>query len=258
MAKSAIRALQIMECVAQRREGYTHAELAHALSIPKSSLTGLLRDLTSNDYLRQNRETGVFTIGLQVLVLAQAYLQSLDIVRVGQPVVRELHEEVHEFASLSVPSGTDYLLVCSEAAPTLSAHKLHVGHRAPLFCSAGGKAILAYMPEKQREAILAASDLRPLTPATRVSLDEIRAQLEEVRRTGVSVSREEVIAGIAAVSAPVFNANGYPIAAVSLAMPSTALTGAYLEQLREAVRRAAQKLSAQLGWRGKPFIERAA
>jgi DNA-binding IclR family transcriptional regulator len=250
MAKSAIRALQIMEHVSQQREGCSHAELAQALSIPKSSLTGLLRDLTSNGYLQQNRETGAFHIGMQVLALANSYLQRLDIVHIGQPVVRELFDEVQEFASLSVQSGLDYLLVCSEAAPTLSAHKLHVGHRAPLFCSAGGKAMLAYMAPSQRDAILQKSDRKPLTPFTRTDLEDIRRDLEEIRERGVSFSREEVLVGINAVSAPILNSSGFPIAAVSIAMPSQLMDDKRRAEIEDAVKRAARKLCRQFGWSG--------
>jgi DNA-binding IclR family transcriptional regulator len=250
MAKSALRALQIMQHVAARREGCTHAEIAQALSIPKSSLTALLRDLNSNGYLQQDAGTAVFSIGVQVLALANSYLHGIDIVRLGQEAVRRLFCAVGEFSLLCVASDLEYVLVCSESLPTLAAHTLQIGHRAPLYCSATGRAMLAHMPQATCELILRRSQLRPLTPYTKLDLNAIRADLDVTRRTGLGYAHEEMFVGISAIAAPIINSAGAAVASIAVALPTVMLTPQRTKDVEHCVREAGIGLSRQLGWTG--------
>src|SRR5919206_3672179 len=179
MAKSALRVLQIMEYIAEQRDGCTHTQLAHGLNIPKSSLTALLNDLQSQGYLHRNPETGKFTIGIQVLWLANSYLRNLNLARMGTPIVGELYAAVHQFSVLSIPVGTEYVVICTESVPSLFTHTLQIGHRGPLFCSATGRAILAHLPEERVNEILLASPLRALTPYTKTDPAVIKAELRD-------------------------------------------------------------------------------
>ena len=104
MSKSALRVLEIMEHIAQQPQGCTHTEVAQGLQIPKSSLTALLQDMMSKGYLQRNPDTNVFTIGVQVLWLANSYLRNLNLVRLGQPVVASVFSKVQEFTLLAIPT----------------------------------------------------------------------------------------------------------------------------------------------------------
>ena len=104
MSKSGLRVLQIIEYVASQREGCTHTAIAHGLKIPKSSLTELLQDLLSKGYLQRRTDSGIFTIGLQVLWLANSYLRNLNPVKIDQPLVAEIFSKVREFSLLAIPA----------------------------------------------------------------------------------------------------------------------------------------------------------
>lgn len=249
MSKSALRVLQILEHVAEQPSGCTHTKLAQGLGIPKSSLTALLNDLQSQGYLQRNAESGIYTIGVQILSLANAYLRNLNLARLGAPIVGELYTAVRQFSVLAIPSGTEYVVICTESLPSLFTHSLQIGFRGPLFCSAVGRAILAYLPEQRVDEILGASDLRPLTPFTKTDPVAIKADLAEVRRTGVSHSREENIAGITGITAPVFDRSGTPVAAVGVAAATGQLENERLPATKAAVKQAAARLSEHLGWR---------
>jgi len=250
MAKSALRVLQIMEYVAAQRDGFTHTDLARALDIPKSSLTGLLRDLVSTGYLHKSADSGIFTIGVQVLPLANAYLRGVNIVRLGQPIIGRLFAKIHEYSMLCIPSELEYVIVCAESVPTPVAHSLQIGHRGPLFCSAVGKAMLAFMPPEQRDGILRKSDRKPLTPHTKTDLKSIKADLDNVRARGIAVSSEENFVGVIGVASPVLNASGVPVASIGVALPVGNYQAKHAEQIEIEVMQAAREFSGQLGWRG--------
>lgn len=249
MAKSALRVLEIMEHIARDERGLTHAQIARDLEIPKSSLTALLRDLQGGGYLVLDPESARYTIGSQVLVLAQSYLRGLTLVKLGQPVVGALFREVDEFTGLGIPRNDEYILICAESPVSPVSHSLQIGERGPLFCSATGKAILAFLPEAEATRILTAAPRRKLTPGTKVELSQILADLETVRAGGVAFSREEALPGITAIAAPVLSGEGRPVAALSVAVPTLRLSPEREAAIVFGVSKYAGRLSAALGWR---------
>jgi DNA-binding IclR family transcriptional regulator len=248
VSKSALRVLEIMEFVADRREGCSHTAIAQGLDIPKSSLTALLQDLHSTGYLQRNPDTGVFTIGVQVLWLANSYLRNLNLVRLGQPVVAQLFARVREFALLAIPTGTEYVTICTESLPSVFAHTLQVGQRGPLVTSAVGRAMLAYMAPGEVDRILAAPHDAAGAPLSKQAIADLRKQLEVARKRGIGYSYEESIPGVVGIAAPVFNAAGTPVAAFGVGIPSPQMKGRDAAPIEEALREAAATLSAQLGY----------
>ena len=257
MAKSALRVLEIMEYVAREERGATHAQIARDLRIPKSSLTALLKDLQGGGYLALDGETARYSIGTQVLVLAQAYLRGLNIVKLGQPVVASLFKQLDEFTALGIQRDGEYILVCAESPASPLAHSLQIGERGPMYCSATGKAILAHLPEAEAMTILTRHPRTKRTPATKTELSQILSELDEVRRTGIGYAREETLLGITAIAAPIFNAAGRAIAALSVALPTARLDPDREAEIVRAVRRSARDLSANLGWQGEAEPRRA-
>jgi DNA-binding IclR family transcriptional regulator len=146
MVKSAIRVLDILEHVSRTEDGCTHAEIARALSIPPSSLTALLRDLTQSNYATLDEATGRYTVGPQVLHLSSGYMRNLSIVRLGQPVLLELFRELNEYTSLSVPRDTEVTKVFEYAINDPRAYAIQIGESGPMHALAAGKAILAHYP----------------------------------------------------------------------------------------------------------------
>ncbi|HVZ44931.1 MAG TPA: IclR family transcriptional regulator [Ramlibacter sp.] len=257
MSKSALRVLEIMEFIAEKPAGCTHTTLAQQLKIPKSSLTVLLQDLVSKGYLQRHPETAVFTVGVQVLWLANSYLRNLNLVRIGQPLVAQVFTALAQFAFMGVPQGREYVIVCTESLPSIFAHTLQVGQRGPLYCSAVGRAMLAFMPAAQVDDIL--SGPRPaVTSRTRTSLREAKAAVERTRATGIGYADEESIAGVLGWAAPVFGANGQPVAAIGVGIPTGEYKASLLPRIERTLKAAARAMSEQLGCREYPGLGPAA
>lgn len=248
MAKSALRVLEIMEFIGSHSTGCSHTTIAQGLGIPKSSLTALLQDLQSKGYLQRNPDTGYFTIGLQVLWLANSYLRNLNLVKLGQPVVAELFTQVNQFATLAIPSGNEYVIVCTESTPSVFGHTLQLGSRGPLHSSALGKAILAFSPKSYVDEVLAQAAAGART--ARGKAFDVGAELKAIRKSGVSHSHGEAIAGVDGYGAPVFSGNGVPVAALGIGIPSAEVTPKVAARIESALKKAARHLSLQLGWQG--------
>lgn len=251
MSKSALRVLEIMEYIAGHASGCTHTAIAQGLNIPKSSLTALLQDLQSKGYIQRHPDTGAFTIGVQVLWLANSYLRNLNLVKLGQPIVAELYNEVREFSLLAIPSGSEYVVICTESVPSVFGHSLQLGSRGPLQFSALGKAMLAFGPPAWVEQVLRDGPGAPPTRQAQARSADLQQELEETRRTGIGRSRGEAIAGVEGFAAPVFGATGTPVGALGVGIPSSELSPSAVPKIEASLRRLAQKFSLQLGWAGE-------
>jgi DNA-binding IclR family transcriptional regulator len=248
MSKSALRVLEIMEFIANTRDGCTHTAVAQGLNIPKSSLTALLQDLLSKGYLQRKPESGVFTIGVQILWLSNSYLRNLNLVKLGQPIVAEIYSRVKEFSVLAIPNGSEYVTICTESVPSVFGHTLQLGSRAPMYCSAMGRAMLAFMPTDQVDAILDEGTRPKLTAHTKTSLADIHAALEEVRRTGVAFVREEQLAGVVGFATPVYGATGVPVASLGVGLPASQYKESTAPFIDATLKEASLRLSELLGW----------
>jgi len=237
-----------MEFIAKERDGCTHTAIAQGLSIPKSSLTALLQDLLSKGYLQRTADSGVFTIGVQVLWLSNSYLRNLNLVKLGQPLVAEIHSRVKEFALLAIPNAAEYVTICTESVPSVFGHTLQLGSRGPMFCSALGRAMLAFMPDQQVDEILRSGPRVKATQFTKTSIADIKASLVETRRTGIAFSDEEAMAGVIGFASPVFGAMGVPVAAFGVGVPSSQYKSGARSAIESALKDASRKLSQQLGW----------
>ena len=245
--KSADRALDILEFCAQRREPVAHAELAAQLGIPKSSVSALLSNLVDRNYLTFDRYTRGDQLGAAVVLLSESYLSEIDLARIGQAVAQALASELAETVALAVNAGPRVLVVARHNWVQPLMYSVHIGDTAPLHASASGKAILAYASAPRRTTMLAGKRLKPVTPATIISRKMLDRELMQVRSAGVAFAREELATGIVTIAAPVFDASGEVVAALSVSVPTPRVRPGSLDRLTERIRKEADGMSQRLG-----------
>ena len=120
------------------------------------------------------------------------------------------------------------------------------GQRLPVFCTATGKAFLAFLSDKQAQEILKA-DRRKYTEHTTTDLAEIQKQLRLTRERGFAISEQEYELGINAVAAPILDANQHPVAAMAIVGPSFRLTVERLLELGKPLRATTDAIARDTG-----------
>lgn len=218
--KSADRVLDLFELLARWGHEMTHAEIASALGIPKSSLSKLLKNLGVRGYLEYLPATKGYRLGPALAQLSRRATHGRDIVELAGGVLAQIMAATQESCSLSLLRGDEIEAVAAVDCPQPLLSHLRVGDRVPLYASSGGKAILAFLPDSMREDYLARASFRPLTPHTLRAQDALRREIEEIRRDGASYSRQEVTVGVVSIGVPVLSAAGHPLAALNVAMPT--------------------------------------
>ena len=250
--QSVDRALSVLELLAADGQlGVT--AIAGLLDVHKSTASRLLATLEAHGLVERLPDDGRYQLGVGVLRLAGATRSRLDVVQESRPVTRELARAVDETVNIVIVSGRETLYLDQVAGQ--SALQIHnwVGRRNPMYATANGRVLLAYLSLSEREAILSAAGpggrLPRLTERTLTTAQEVRAELERVGEDGYAVVVDELEVGLTAIAAPIRGAEGQVIASVSVSGPTFRLA-ARVPAVVTSVLDAAQAISRRMGWAG--------
>lgn len=240
------RALNILEATGERRDGLTNSEISRRLSIPKSSASYILRALEKRGYLRRDAESGRYRLGLKVLSLGREAQANFDIADIAQPFMRALVERIHLTCHLAVLDQGEAVYIEKVDAPGFFKVNTWVGRRMFLHSTSVGKALLAWMPKADAEAILRQHGLKKRTPKTIVTMTRFAAELETVRMEGYAVDDEENSLGARCVAAPIFDALGGAVGALGVSGTITQVAENDVARVAEAVKETTRRISRQL------------
>ena len=221
--KSADRVLQVLETLGASSSPRHLAELSRELSIPKSSLHGLLMTLSYRGWVEFDRLTGRYSLGIRSLQLASSYLDSIGIVQRSASTLDWLNLACDETVQLGRLDGIDVVYL----AKRQSRHPVQlisdVGKRLPANGTALGKAIFAEYTDDQLRVMLPES-LPSLTDRTVVSRTVLLDQLTSVRERGYAVDDEEAIEGIRCFAIALRPRSGLSTEAISVSIPTFRIT----------------------------------
>ena len=244
------RVFAMLDAIALLREGATLSELARIARAPKTSLVGLLAGLTQEGCLVRDA-SGRYRLGPRVHALASRTMQGRDLIAQARPALQRLVEDTGETAVIGAlaPDADRAVYLDKVESPNPIRYAVTVGDRRELYCTAMGRALLAFLaPERIREYLRSPRD--KWTAETLTSAADILAELARVRREGIARTFGERIAGASALAVPVFGRDGAVVAAVLVAGPTERMR-LNMRRNEKAVREAAAECSRLAG--GRPF-----
>lgn len=223
--------------------------IARQLGVSKAVIHRILRTLADRQFVMIDPQTREYRLGPAAAALGARALRDSRLRSVGLPVLADLQRQTTETTTLSalVPDGRVYLdQVESEREIKMT---VELGTRFPLHAGSSGKVILAFLPLHRREELLAAK-LTRLTASTHVDPEALRAELDDIRRSGLATSHGERQADAASIAAPVFDVDGAVVGAVSVCGPQSRFHVDARGEIAPALRSAAETISRGLGWAG--------
>jgi len=248
---NALRLLEMFE--GEERLGVT--ELSRRLELHKNNVFRLLATLEQAGYIEQCSKDDQYCLGVRCLELGQTYVRSRSLMCRARPILEQLATELGETVHLGIEQDDQVAHVDGEApSHAMLTPAIRVGMRRPLHCTALGKALLAFASEARREAFdrdHASVALEGRTPATLVDRDKLVEELRTVAAQGFALDLEECERGLVCAAAPVFDASGAVVAALSVSAPTSRVDADGLHRrLIPEIRTAAAELSRQLGFGG--------
>jgi len=210
------RTFEIVELI-QKLNGAGVSEIAEQVDIGKSAVHNHLSTLVNRGYLVE--EDGTYHIGLSFLCLGTYARNRTNIYDTARAEVQELAHETGGLANLLVEQngmGIYLYLAKGENAVDLDTYE---GMRAHLHCTALGKSILAFRPRDEVTEILDKHGMPAMTKKTTTDREQLFDELDDIRDRGYAFDREERLAGLCCVAAPITNGQDRSIGAISVANP---------------------------------------
>jgi DNA-binding IclR family transcriptional regulator len=242
--KSADRALDILEYVAEAPEPLSFSQLLSGLGIPRSSLFHLLNNLLARGYLVQDGLSGRYCLGGRVLQLADR-IRGPSLAVIVTPFLRKLSAEFNETSAFYVRSGDAAEVIASGSSSQALTYTMKAGERAPLYAVSGGKIMLAHMPADDATSYLSRVRFEAITPQTITSLSRLRKEIVAIRRDGFGYSREEFTLGITGIATAVLDQKRFH-GALNLAVPTARFTPEQEAKFKRRLMSVATALSSAL------------
>ena len=241
------RAIDILNLFDRRRQELGVTEIARALSLPKSTIAGLIFTLEHNDYLDQNTTTRKYRLGFKLAERAGVFLDQFDLRRVALPVLETLRNSSNESVNLAIREGKYVIYIERMLGDNMLGMRSEIGKRELVHSTALGKAILAQLPVTEIKQFVENYEFKPVTPRTITDPAAFLEDLNETKSRGFSIDEQENELGGRCVAAPILDYLGKPVAALSISVPIQRFPEEKTPEFGEMVRQAARKISLQLG-----------
>jgi DNA-binding IclR family transcriptional regulator len=249
--QSVTRVIHILEALCASATPVSLAELSRTLDTPKSSLAALLRGLTVAGFVlaadgAYRLGPGAFGLG-SALLEARRRLQSSDLVREGMRRLADRSGETILFAVLDHDGQSiTYVDMVESRYPVRFA--VSIGDRRPLYCTSGGRALLAAQSEDDVRRYLKQLKPEPLTTLTETNKRKLAEAIAEARLSGFAQTSDQTFEGVAGTASAIRDAAGRAIGALILAAPGSRLTDRLADWARLTLDEAGV-ISRSLGYR---------
>ncbi len=249
MDKTFVKGLMLIECLADSAEPRGVSSLARELSLTKSNIHRLLMTLAAVGYVRKVETGATYELTSKLWEVGARVRSRLDVLKIAHDHMVRLCNTTGESVHLSILDGFEVVYVDKiEGSQPIKAYT-SIGGRAPAWCVATGKAMLAHAP---RDSILALEPrLTPFTDHTITKLDQLVEELATVRHEGYAVNREEWRESVSGIASPLRDGNGMVVAAVGISGPSNRFRHKQIKILSTTVISVAASISSDLGYRNQ-------
>lgn len=242
------RGLAILELLAEHRTGLTIQEIKNKLQLSQTTVFRITQSLLQLGYLGRDEESKIFFSTRKMLSIGFQTISEHNLLESALPWMRRLRDIVKETVFLGVMGEGKGIFI--EQALGSHSFKFMLSPGKPFYyhSSAPGKAMLAYLPEKERKIITSKLILKKLNENTITSKKELTKELDEAVQFGYAFDREETLKGVVCIGAPILDYQGYPIASIWISGPADRLNKSIWKENGELIRSYADKISLEMGY----------
>jgi DNA-binding IclR family transcriptional regulator len=239
--------MEVLDAVglAEHPPGFT--DLLAATGLPRATLHRLLAALIEHGMVELSGEDRRYRGGMHLLTLAQRTWERLDLRTAAAAAIAELGRQTGETVHLAALSGDG--IVYLDKVESIHPLRLHsaVGRRNPIYCTALGKAMAAFLDEAEQRALVLRIEFKRHTRGTLATPAALLKALSRIRAEGVAYDLEEHVVGNHCVAAPVFDFRGRCVGAISVTAPTLRVDREKLRGFEPRVREAAAATARRLG-----------
>ncbi|MHA1564668.1 MAG: IclR family transcriptional regulator [Alphaproteobacteria bacterium] len=242
------KAFQVLDLFSASQPSWTQAEIGRTARLPRSTVSRLVRYLCASGYLSLDKQTGRYTLGFSAIELGGRAQRQFDLSAVATDILADLGRDTRETVMLTAFNQSALQVVCLDQIASQHGGLrvfANVGATFPLHVGASAKSVLAHLPPSLAEVVLK-GQLTPVNPAWTQTADDLRRDLEEIRRRGYAKTHDETFPGVAGVGAAILDPRHFPLGSVAIAAPMQRMAEKDIEQYGEMITLAARTIGERL------------
>lgn len=241
------RALQILCLFSLEKPQWTLTEISEQLNFYKSTVHNSLAALAHRGFIQKDAATEKYSLTIKLFELGSVVLQNLDIRKLSHPVMEALEAEFGETVHLGILSGFEVLSIEQMETARSLRPTMFVGKRAPLHCTAVGKALLAHMPADAVAQLARDGLLRSYTAQTITDRQQLLAALDAIRSQGFAIDDREHEDDVRCAAAPIWDHNNQVAASLSISGPAVRMDETRTAAMAQRLKTECGKLSKKMG-----------
>lgn len=247
--RSLERALQILCIFNTDRQTLTLGGLAEIAKLPKATVMRLCITLMKYDFLRYDKETKQYSLGLRLFELGSVVFSTFSLRKTVSPYLTQLQSKIAKTVFLGIIQDDELVYIDKRDDPRNAIRfASHIGIRRPPYFGMLGQMLMAHMPMVEVDRLLAKTPLAMLTKKSITDPAKFTERLESIRKNGFFLDEGEAIDGIAGISAPIRDFTGQVVAAIGIGFISSSEDRHGRDLIRREVLNAAHDASQELGY----------
>ncbi|GAB6905902.1 putative Transcriptional regulator, IclR family [Desulfosarcina cetonica] len=245
MVPAVEQAMRVLFRIAQSESAHMNlTEICEKTEIHKSTAFCILQTLRKYGIVQTAGRGKGYALGPGLIGLSRRFLDSLSMPKLAEPLLTDLATKAGATAALGLIADQNVFVAAKHEGSHPMGVTMRVGHRFPLTYGCHGKAIVAFLPEAEREALLASDALYFHGDPSRFDREKLNAEIIRCQEDGYAMDLEETVPGINAVAAPVIGPNQQPVGYL-VVLGLSSVEGVY--ECGRRVAAAGKSLSRQLG-----------
>jgi len=244
-ANSLQRGLAMLEMLSQCPEGATLRQISSQLDLPSASALRLARTLVDVGYLSREEHRKRYFLTNRFLRLGQPSAPSRGLSECVIAAMRSIRQATGETTQLCCLTDVEMVIIEQLLSIHPFKYSADLGARCPCYSCAPGKAIIAFLPEAEREATINRIAFKPFTATTITTRRAFRDELAAIRQQGYALDRAEGMEGIHCVAAPILDRYGVAVAAITIAGPASRVREDEFEVLGSLLKEGARQASLE-------------
>jgi IclR family pca regulon transcriptional regulator len=226
--QSFARGLEVIRSFSASAPRQTLTEVATRTGLTRAGARRILLTLQTLGYVESDGK--LFRLTPRMLDLGFAYLSSLPIWNLAEPVMETLVQQVKESCSAAVLDGTDIVYVLRVPTHKIMSISLGVGSRLPAYCTSMGRMLLSALPEAELRQRLQASERTARTRHTLTGVSDLAAEIAQVRRQGWALVDQELEEGLISMATPITDRAGQMVAALNISGQANRTSAAVMQE----------------------------
>jgi IclR family pca regulon transcriptional regulator len=246
---SVARSLKILEIFGESSRPLTLTEVANLTNLAKSTAQRFLETLLSLGYLNREQDKR-YTLSTKIISLAFHYLNTSDLASLAKPYLDELSSQLRMSTHLAVLDDCDIIILYRRQVRNFFNFAIHAGSKMPAYSSALGRILLAGLDDVELNNRLDSMRTPMMTPKTITSKTGLLERIEEIRKSGFTISEQEQSMDLSSMAVPLVNDQQKIVAAINVSLEVMRVNDQMVETAKKKLIETGKSISRLLGYKG--------